>query len=401
MRYVTPARFEPEERVGSTAAIVAMGLVLSIAGIIQTLATPAAQPLVAFELFLSLLVPTGLATGGYWLADRNVSSADRWRAVTQVSVGIVLACALALWLTGYVSFEGSAIGDPLGLTTTLAGVGGATGFVSAVRELPDESIDSSGAPRAAGTELPAPVAPVNQSDAAATVSASSESTTTAVVPSAAIESPVDVPAIPETTTTTAAARTAPPEGSGTTSTRESRTSTPLWTDVDPRGRTGAPARPVGSSERTAIEGTVPDAFESPVRDVSADALGSQDPLESPTPARDPGVDAVTAVPSMAETVLGVLQRERARIALAVLYHEWDGTERSVDALARAVSSHVEDSADAVAVGLRHATLPELAEIRAVDWDPRTGRVSASDHAVFEEGVREAAVLLESFEPGTR
>ncbi|ELY64545.1 hypothetical protein [Natrinema versiforme] len=401
MRYVTAAQFEPEERVGSTAAIVAMGLGLSIAGIVQTLAAPAAQPLVAVELFLSLLVPTGLATGGYWLADRNVSSTDRWRAVTQVSVGIVLACAFALWLTGYVTLEGSVIRDPLGLTTTLAGVGGATGFVSAVRELPDESIGSSGSPGAAGAELPAPVAPVAPSDAAATVGTSSESTTSTVVQSAALESPIDGPPIPELPTTTAAARTAPSADSGTTSTREPRTATPLWADVDPRGRTGAPARPVGPSERTAIEGTVPDALEPSVRDASADAVGSHDPLESPTPARDPGVEAVAAVPSTAETVLGVLQRERARIALAVLYHEWDGAERSVEALARAVSYHVDGSADAVAIGLRHATLPELAEIRAVDWNPRTGRVSASDHAVFEEGVREAAVLLESFEPGTR
>ncbi|QCS42528.1 hypothetical protein [Natrinema versiforme] len=373
MRYVTPVGFEPEGWGESTAAIVGMGLVLSIAGIVQTLGTPAARPIVAFELFVSLLVPTGLATGGYWLADRNVSSADRWRAVTQVSAGIVLACALALWLTGYVTLESSAVRDPLGLTTTLAGVGGATGFVSAVRELPDESIGSSGPPRAAGVALPAPTEP---SDSRATTTASSESATTTALPSTALESQRDVPAIPETTT-------------------------PLWTDVDPLGRTGAPAQPVEPSEGSGVDGTLPNAFEASARDVSADPVGSHDPLESPTPARDPGVDTVAAVPSTAETVLDVLRRERARIALAVLYHEWDGADRSVDALARAVSYHVDDSADAVAIGLRHATLPELAEIRAVDWDPHTDRVSASDHAVFEEGVREAAALLESFEPGTR
>ncbi|MFC6768504.1 hypothetical protein ACFQE6_26900, partial [Natrinema soli] len=117
--------------------------------------------------------------------------------------------------------------------------------------------------------------------------------------------------------------------------------------------------------------------------------------------RDPGVDAVAAVPSMAETVLDVLRNERARVALAVLYHEWNGETRSVDDLARVVASHTDDSADVVGVGLRHGTLPELAAIRAIEWEPGTDRVSASDHAVFEEGVREASVLLETFEPGTR
>jgi hypothetical protein len=97
----------------------------------------------------------------------------------------------------------------------------------------------------------------------------------------------------------------------------------------------------------------------------------------------------------------VLRTERARLALAVLYHEWDGESRSVDALARAVSTHTAADADAVAVGLRHATLPRLAELHAVDWDRYADRIAAPDHAVFEEGVREAAVLLESFEPGTR
>jgi len=121
----------------------------------------------------------------------------------------------------------------------------------------------------------------------------------------------------------------------------------------------------------------------------------------PLPARDPGIDTVAAVPSTAETVLDVLQNERARVALAVLYHEWNGETRSVDDLARAVASHTDDSADAVAAVLRHTTLPKLAAIRAIDWDPHTNLVSESDHAVFEEGVREASVLLEAFEPGTR
>lgn len=54
-----------------------------------------------------------------------------------------------------------------------------------------------------------------------------------------------------------------------------------------------------------------------------------------------------------------------------------------------------------AVSLRHATLPRLVAIRAIDWDPHADRVSAPEHAVFEEGVRDASALLEAFEPGTR
>ncbi|WP_408958567.1 hypothetical protein [Natrinema sp. 74] len=353
MRSATPTWFERAGRGESTIVIVAMGLALAIGGIVRTLETPASQPVVAFELFVSLLVPTGLATGGYWLASRNVSSDVRWRAVTQVSIGIVVACALAVWLTGYVTLEGGAIRDPLSLTTTLAPVGGAAGFVTAVRERPDVASAESTDPTAGdGTALPNTQTPAAASD---------------------------------TTDTSDPAATA-------------KGSAAVWNDTDPVGRTAAPVCPLQPSDGTVTDDSDFDAFDASARDASADSV---DPRDSLTETRDPGVDAVATVPSTAETVLEVCRNEHARLALAVLYHEWNGEARSVDALARAVSSHTDDSTDTVAVGLRHTTLPELREIRAVDWDPHTDRVSASDHAVFEEGVREASVVLESFEPGTR
>ncbi|MDS0477772.1 hypothetical protein [Natrinema sp. 1APR25-10V2] len=385
-----------------------MGLVLAVTGIVRTLGTPASQPVVAFELFVSLLVPTGLATGGYWLASRNVSSEVRWRAVIQVSAGIVVTCALVVWLTGYVTFEGGTIRDPLSLTTTLVPVGGAAGFVTAVREQPDiassGSIDASGASRAADTELPAaaePSGPAVQSSA--TTDAAIGPTATVVTPTVAI-GPVasDRPTIPDAQTTTAAVDPDATGASGTETTgagtMATRGSAAVWSDTDLAGRTAAPVCPLQPSTGTVTDDSDPDAFDASIHDAFADGVDS---LDSPTPTRDPGVDAVAAVPSMAETVLEVLRKERARLALAVLYHEWNGDARSVDALARAVSYHTDESVDEVAAGLRHATLPELREIRAVDWEPHADRVSASDHAVFEEGVREASVVLESFEPGTR
>ncbi|WP_254764297.1 DUF7344 domain-containing protein [Natrinema marinum] len=410
MRSATPAWIEWEDWGESSATIVGMGLVLAVTGIVRALGTPASQPVVAFELFVSLLVPTGLATGGYWLVSRNASSDVRWRAVTQVSVGIVVACALVVWLTGYVTLEGGTIRDPLSLTTTLAPVGGAAGFVTAVREgsdvVPIGSVDANGASRAADTELPVALEssdPIARSSTVAdtvTESTMERPTAAAAASVAAIEAtPDDVPALPEGPATTAAADSGATSGTETTGLPIG--STAVWNDSDSVGRTAPPARPLQPSDGVGTDDPVPDAFEASVRDAVSDSVDSRDPLDSPTPRRDPGVATVAAVPSTAETVLDVLRNERARLALAVLYHEWNGDARSVDDLARAVSRHTDESADAVAVGLRHATLPELREIRAVDWDPHTDRVSASDHAVFEEGVREASVVLEAFEPGTR
>ncbi|ELZ16793.1 hypothetical protein C477_14308 [Haloterrigena salina JCM 13891] len=418
----------------STAAIVAMGLALAVAGIVRTLETPVSQPAVAFELFVSLLVPTGLATGGYWLASRNVSSDIRWRAVTRVSIGIVVACGLAAWLTVYVALEGGAIRDPLSLMTTLAAVGGATGFATAVREplgiASSDSIASSvsTSARAAATESSAtaesdeaiaqspattessihPTMERPTAAAVATVTTALESTTTDTVPTtdrSTDGATADSDASP-TAGTGADAEASQTVSAATPSESEAEAgaSPAIWNDTSPEGRTAAPARPVEPPEPTTDDDSVPETFETsetPRRDASDDAPDSKDPLESPTPRRDPGVAAVAAVPSTAETVLDVLRTERVRLTLAILYHEWDGQARSVDELARAVSSHTDDSADAVAAGLAHATLPRLAEIRAVDWDPYADRVSAPDHAVFEEGVREASALLESFEPGTR
>ncbi|ADB60852.1 hypothetical protein Htur_1968 [Haloterrigena turkmenica DSM 5511] len=428
MRFATLARFDRVDWGESTAAIVAMGLVLAVAGIVRTLETPVSQPVVAFELFVSLLVPTGLATGGYWLASRNVSSDLRWRAVTRVSIGIVVACGLAAWLTVYVALEGGAVRDPLSLTTTLAAVGGATGFATAVREplgvaTPDslgssvpahtaetespataESADATARSSTAGADAsPEPTIERPTAAAAATVTTALGSTPTDIVP--ASDRSTDG-ATADSDASTIAGTAADSEVSKTTSTptpseSEAGASPAIWDDSSPEGRTAAPARPVEPPEPTAGDDSGSETFEIPGRDAFDDGADSPDPLESPTPRRDPGVGAVAAVPLTAETVLDVLRNERVRLALAVLYHEWDGQARSVDALARAVSSHTDDSADAVAAGLKHATLPRLAEIRAVDWDPYADRVSAPDHAVFEEGVREASALLESFEPGTR
>ncbi|NUB92252.1 hypothetical protein HT576_14635 [Haloterrigena sp. SYSU A121-1] len=429
MRSATPARLDRVDWGESTAAIVAMGLALAVAGIVRTLETPVSQPAVAFELFVSLLVPTGLATGGYWLASRNVSSDIRWRAVTRVSIGIVVACGLAAWLTAYVTLEGGAIRDPLSLLTTLAAVGGATGFATAVREplgvASSDSIASSVSASAGAAETESPVeteppaaAEPNEDTAQSSATTGSPIEPTMERPTAAAAATVTTALESTTTDRSTDGATADSDASTTAGTgadaevsqtvsaaipseSEAGTSPAIWNDTSPEGRTAAPARPVEPPEPAADGDSVHDTFETPDRDAFDGAPDSPDPLESPTPRRDPGVDAVAAVPSTAETVLEVLRNERSRLALAVLYHEWDGQARSVDALARAVSYHTDDSADAVAAGLTHATLPRLAEIRAVDWDPHANRVSASDHAVFEEGVREASVLLESFEPGTR
>ncbi|OLZ40718.1 hypothetical protein A6E15_06810 [Natrinema saccharevitans] len=389
MRNATPTRVEYEGWGESTAAIVAMGLVLAVAGIVRALGAPTAESVAAFELFVSLLVPTGLATGGYWLAARNVSPAVRWRAVTQVSVGIVAACALALWLTGYLALEGGAIRDPLALTTTLAGIGGATGFATAVRDVPAAASAEPSRSRKASRTVDTETLPSLES-----IDATPRSSATTPVESTPDGPTTEIP----TRTTVLPVVSRPADVSITV---ETRPSTAVWTDVDAAGRTAAPARPLRSSDRDAVREPGPDQSRRFGRDAFDRPGGPRDSLESPIPTPDPGVDAVTNVPSTAEAVLGVLRNERARLTLAVLYHEWDGRTRSVDALARAVALHTDDSADAVAAGLRHATLPRLVELRAVDWDRYADRVGAPDHAVFEEGVREAAVLLESFEPGTR
>ncbi|SEP90189.1 hypothetical protein [Natrinema salaciae] len=367
MRFATPGRYDWEGWGESTAAIVAMGLALAVAGTVRTLETPDPQPVVAFELFVSLFVPTGLATGGVWLARHDVSADVRQRVATRVSIGVVVACALGGWLVGYVALEGGTISDPLSLVTILAAVGGATGFATGVRK-----------PRPVPSAPSAAPSGVRESDCDSSADPSrataddSESTADRSTETAETKAATD-----ETAAGTAIGDDATPDAS-VTAEPASRAATSV--DADTAIRPAEPVRPTGPAERD-----------------DSDTAVEMDP----TSATDPGVDAVVSVPSTAETVLEVLRKERARLALAVLYHEWNGETRSVDALARAVSYHTDDSVDAVAVGLRHATLPELRAIRAVDWNPHADRVSASDHAVFEEGVREASVVLESFEPGTR
>ena len=87
---------------------------------------------------VSFLVPTGLATGDYWLARRNVAPDVRSRVAIWVSIGIVTACGLGDWLLLYIFLEGGTNVEPLSFVTTLAAVGVATGFVAAVRVTPRE-----------------------------------------------------------------------------------------------------------------------------------------------------------------------------------------------------------------------------------------------------------------------
>lgn len=120
-----------------------------------------------------------------------------------------------------------------------------------------------------------------------------------------------------------------------------------------------------------------------------------------TPVFESSIDRVASIPTTAETVIEVLRDDRARIALAALYHDGAGDAQTIDDLARVVADHTDESPAVAAVSLRHSTLPRLRAIRAIEWEPYADRVAASKHAVFEEGVRETSVVLESFEPGTR
>ncbi|WP_049889222.1 DUF7344 domain-containing protein [Natronolimnohabitans innermongolicus] len=446
MRFTTPTRLGHErEGLGeATAIIVAMGIALSVAGIVRTLSIPASQPVLAFELFVSLLVPTGLATGGYWLANRDVSRDVRWQVATRVSIGIVVACALGIWLIAYIALEGGTIHDPLSLTTTLAAVGGATGFVTAVREEPDvvspgpvgpdrdsssddESADSEGESDANGHDHAAATVSevarpkegrgteltVERPTAAAATAATAAPTGT--VTSATEREPstatIDVVATSDVTAAAEGESTQSGRGPSSSPSRSpepttddtspsanaSGSSTAVWQDTDPAGRTAAPAQPAHPAAREAFAEF--DAGDDDTVETEADRPDA----DSVVPAPEPGLEAATDVPSTVESTLEVLAAERARLALAVLYHEWDDGARPVDELARDVSAHTDadTDADAVAVALRHTTLPALQDLRAVDWEPYADRVSAPEHAVFEEGVREASVLLESFEPGTR
>jgi len=337
-----------------------MGLALAVAGIVQTLETPVSQPVVAFELFVSLLVPTGLATGGYWLASQDISPDVRWRAATRVSIGIVVACALAVWLIGYVTLEGGAIRDPLSLVTVLAAVGGATGFASVVRE-PLRNQSSSMCDCAVdGDTAAAPSPTAAAADMKSTAGESTAGTTETTAPtderiSDAMDTTDETATPRASTATTASAAT----DASTAATASAATTASASTTTEATSRAGVSPDAdiaVGPGDPTHL----------------IDSAGDPKSEESdapPLPARDPGIDTVAAVPSTAETVLDVLQNERARVALAVLYHEWNGETRSVDDLARAVASHTDDSADAVAAVLRHTTLPKLAAIRAIDWDP--------------------------------
>ncbi|WP_254524216.1 hypothetical protein [Natrinema caseinilyticum] len=317
-----------------------MGLALAIAGIVQTLETPVTHPVDAFELVISLLVPTGLATGGYWLASRNVTADVRWRVVTRVSFGIVVACAVGVLSIGYVTFEGGSVNRPLSLVTSLAAIGGASGFLAAMYAAGRTSTAKS---TDAGTTRPV-------------------STTANEVPES-----VETPGSDGATATSAA--TSP---SGPSPTRSA----------------GATADPSGAGTRAHLDVAFgPDASDGARR-------------RSP-PERTASLETVAAVPTTAETILEVLGDEQARITLAVLYHGHGGERRSVAELTRVVAQYTDARAGVVARSLRHSTLPRLHEIRAIDWDPSTDRVMASDQAVFEEAVREAVVLLETFEPGTR
>lgn len=357
MRVATPIRYEWEGWGDAPVAIVAMGLALAFAGIVETLTMPAERPLLVVELLFALVVPTGLATGGYWLASRNASATLRRRTAVWVSIGIVVATCLGGWVVVQVHLEGGSIGDPLSLVTPLAAVGGATGFVAAIQASP---------------------AAIEPRDADATPDDSG-----AVTPDAATGTTTDSPE----TTAPSRSSASDPEGA------EDAT--------DRRNRTGAEAA------STDADLTVADPDRAPSADGrSSPAARMTDPRSVSTTERSPvsttttALEAATSASASTERVLEVLADERARIVLAVCYHDRDG-DRSVPELARDVAGHTDADAGEIATGLRHATLPRLAAIRAIDWDPHADRVSAPDHAVFEEGVRDATALLEPFGPGSR
>ncbi|MFC6767187.1 hypothetical protein ACFQE6_20040, partial [Natrinema soli] len=289
MRFVTPAQYEWEGWGESTAVIVAMGLALAIAGIVQTLETPVSQPVVAFKLFVSLLVPTGLATGGCWLASRDVSPDVRWRVATKVSIGIVIACALGVWLIGYVTLEGGTIRDPLSLVTILAAVGGATGFVSVVRDpLRNESTDSTYARRGNGDSNASPSPAATAADRESTAGEPTGATTTATTherDSDTTES-TDVTATPGESAASdisAATTTSPAAETSAAATASSAIDAP------------AAATASTPSETTSHGGVSPhiDAAAGPDDPTQfVDSAGHPEdatPEPSPLPARDPGV----------------------------------------------------------------------------------------------------------------
>ncbi|WP_440771220.1 DUF7344 domain-containing protein [Natronorubrum sp. DTA28] len=355
MRFATPLQSELKGWGESSAAIVAMGLALAAVGIVQTITTPATQPVVALELFVSFLVPTGLATGGYWLASRNVAPDVRSRVAIWVSIGIVAACGLGGWLVLYVSLEGGTIVEPLSLVTTLAAVGGATGFVAAVCVMSRESASDTAAPFESGSGPDTAHDSTRADDPRRNYGDERE-------------------ALSETETAA-----------------ESAASTPVSapTVTAPKPATDCPLEPTETA--ASIESADPP--EPIVPDETVPLAPSPGELE-------PSVERVAAVPGTTETVLEVLRDERSRIVLARLYHDADKAQSLAD-LARVVAAHTDQCAATAAVSLRHATLPRLAAIRAIDWDPHADRVSAPENALFEEGVRDASALLEAFEPGTR
>lgn len=390
MRFATPREYDRDGWGEPTVSIVVMGLALAIAGLVQTLAIPAAAPVLALELFVSLLVPTGLATGGYWLAGHSVSPDVRWRVATWVSIGVVAACALGGWLLLYVTLEGGTVAGPLSLVTTRAAVGGATGFLAAIQATPRS--ESNDLVAASGTATESQTAGERTLESTAVEGVGDEvdtdeggTATAAAADTAASDiAASDTAADNATTADTAAADAATADAAATSSSMTAPN--PVSTRLTAANGSATGAIDLGPSG-TPAEQTVPGATDSTAF--------------RPTPDPAPGAETVASVPGTAETVLEILRNERARVTLAVLYHDRSGEAQSVDELARVVAEHTDASAEATAVSLRHSTLPRLGDIRAVDWDPRTDRVTASEHAVFEEGVREASVLLESFAPGTR
>ncbi|MFC4542039.1 hypothetical protein ACFO5R_08880 [Halosolutus amylolyticus] len=281
------------------AVLVVAGLGLAVSGVVHGLTAPADPSVATLQVFVSLLVPTGVATGGYWLYASDVPIETRWRVVTWASTGIVVACALGAWLQFSAALGGGAAGDPWSQLTTLAAGGSAVGFVTGVS--------------------------VGQSSDRA----------------------------PETE----------PTPSGTDS-----------TTLDGPTSGGAAAHQ------------------------SATPHG-----EHVSPAADATSDADRAVPAHAPTTakrtLDVLGDDRARVALAIV-SAGEGS-LSVDDLAVAVAERTGDPVDATAIELRHATLPKLERAHAIEWDRYGNTIALPEHAIFQEGVREVAALLDPFEPGSR
>lgn len=122
---------------------------------------------------------------------------------------------------------------------------------------------------------------------------------------------------------------------------------------------------------------------------------SESATAAPSTTRAPAID----LGPEATAVLEALADERSRATLAALMSE-DGRgehEHSVDAIAEAVAKRTAEDRDAVAITLRHATLPRLEAAGLLAWDRSADRVTTVDVTAVEMGAQELGAVAASFE----